>query len=300
MPLDLLGPYLKPQAQLSQLGNGIAAAPLPPMSPGMQANAWFFSHPRWGRKYFEHENHRHLIGERWQAATGSWDGKVVVDMGCGPGNLYRSVNGRPAALIGVDVSEAALEHARTLGYTPLLADVHDTPLRSECADLVTANAVLHHVDDMAAVLAEAARLVKPGGMLVTDEDPLQCKHRLTRAGRWMYRFRSLVPVSRVRHHPRYKLRYTSYAEQRERSKTEIHLKFPGDGVLKQMFFDVLEPMGFTVRLYPHGHVAGRDIFEGGRGKNTAYLQMSQRASGIDPDQADLLLSVMCVATRDRV
>jgi SAM-dependent methyltransferase len=45
------------------------------------------------------------------------------------------------------------------------------PFVDAFADLVVLNATLHHCDDMAKVLAEAARLVRPGGMLVTDNDP---------------------------------------------------------------------------------------------------------------------------------
>ena len=42
------------------------------------------------------------------------------------------------------------------------------PLRSGIADLVAINATVHHCDDMRAVIAESARLVAPGGLLVTD------------------------------------------------------------------------------------------------------------------------------------
>ncbi|MDO9238204.1 MAG: class I SAM-dependent methyltransferase [Aquabacterium sp.] len=292
------GHYLKPDASIEWTPSGLPRSPIMRMTPGMQANALFFSHPKWGGKYFDCENHPGLIADRWLRATGSWDDKVVVDMGCGPGNLGWAMHARPKALIGVDISEKALKHAATLGYMPLYADVHDTPLASGCADLVVANAVLHHIDDVAQVLRECARLVKPGGMLVTDEDPLRSDHAIQGAGKLISKLRGLVPLSRVKLHPTRKWKYTSFREQRERLKTEVHFQYPGDGIERGMFAEVLEPLGFSVRLYPHGHVAGPEIMSSDRGSNTALLRLAQRASGVDPDASDLQLSVMCVAVRN--
>ena len=291
--------YLKPETILEHNTDGIFAVSIASMTPGMEANSWFFSHPEWGLRYFESENHRSRIGERWRAATGSWDDKVVVDLGCGPGNLFRCVDGHPKLLIGVDISEGALLNARNLGYTPLLSDIHNTPLMSGFADLVTANATLHHVDDMAAVLAEAARLVKPGGLLVTDEDPLKHDHQFSILGSFLRRVRSFIPIARVSNQPRRSWKYRSFSQQACRRKTELHNRFLGDGITREMYFNVLEPMGFNVKLYPHGHVAKADVIKGSRGSNTAFVRMVQRASGIDPDKDDSQLSIMCVATRDR-
>ncbi|GAX44085.1 type 11 methyltransferase [Tolypothrix sp. NIES-4075] len=39
------------------------------------------------------------------------------------------------------------------------------------ADIVVANATVNHCDDMGRILREAARLVRPGGLLFTDQDP---------------------------------------------------------------------------------------------------------------------------------
>lgn len=288
---------LKARTALSRCQHGIFRAPLPRMSRGMQANADFFSHPVWGPRYFEVENPPGLITERWRAAIGDWSGKVVVDLGCGPGNLAKALGGQPRQLIGVDVSEGALRSAQQLGYVPLLADAHDTPLASGCADLVVANATLHHTDDPARVLAEAARLVKPGGLLVTDEDPLRSTFRLRGMPRVAHALRHLVPVFRVRHHPTRRLRYAGWLEQLHRMRTELHHKFPGDGLAPDVFERVLSPMGFDVSTYPHGHIAGAELLQDGSSTNTLWTRMAQKAAGLDPDAANFQLSVMCVARR---
>lgn len=285
---------LKASAALTQGSNGIFRASLPRMSRGMKANADFFSHPVWGPRYFEVENHPGLITERWRAAIGDWSGKVVVDLGCGPGNLAKALGGQPRQLIGVDISEGALRSAQQLGYVPLLADVHDTPLASGFADLVVANATLHHTDDPARVLAEAARLVRPGGLLVTDEDPLSSAFRMRGTPRVAHALRHLAPVFRVRHHPTRRLRYAGWLEQLHRMRTELHHKFPGDGLAPDVFERVLGPLGFEVATYPHGHIAGAELLQDSRSSNTLWTRMAQKAAGLDPDASNFQLSVMCV------
>ena len=71
--------------------------------------------------------------------------------------------------MGVDPK--SLELAREYGYIPLLADATKLPFVSGFADIATFIATLHHCEDMAAVLKEAARLVNPGGLIVTDHEP---------------------------------------------------------------------------------------------------------------------------------
>ena len=67
-----------------------------------------------------------VFGDRWQAAheqwhPQAWGDAVGVDLGCGPGNLYATLGHsrgsgtvpKPKILIGVDVSEGALQKAKT-------------------------------------------------------------------------------------------------------------------------------------------------------------------------------------------
>jgi 2-polyprenyl-6-hydroxyphenyl methylase / 3-demethylubiquinone-9 3-methyltransferase len=46
--------------------------------------------------------------------------------------------------------------------------VLQVPLADGCADVVVAGEILEHVEDDVAVLAECARLLRPGGALVVD------------------------------------------------------------------------------------------------------------------------------------
>src|SRR3712207_9142071 len=70
--------------------------------------------------------------------------------------------------VGVDIGQRGLRLAREHGVTPVLGSVLQVPLTDGCADVVVAGEILEHVEDDVAVLAEAARLLRPGGTLVLD------------------------------------------------------------------------------------------------------------------------------------
>ena len=257
-------------------------------SPSMQANAYFFGHPKWGKTYFKTENCSNAFRERWLAVMESWDNKVVVDVGCGPGNLYASIGGSPRVLIGVDISHGALEMAMQFGYTPLLADARNIPLISGFADIVTANALLHHCDDMAKVLAEMARLVRPGGILITDEDPQQTAWDQKGLGLLVQKVRIWLPMY---------LQMKSMEELTGRIATETHNQQPGDGVTPELYYKTLEPLGFTLKLYPHNHDVGPELLKSDYGRSSWIYRLEQRLSGINPDSSEAASSVMCIAAQ---
>jgi 2-polyprenyl-6-hydroxyphenyl methylase/3-demethylubiquinone-9 3-methyltransferase len=95
-------------------------------------------------------------------------GAVLVDLGCGGGLLAPRVAGRGYHHIGVDVTASALVQAAAHGVTAARADVTAVPLRDGIAEVVCAGEILEHVDDTEAVVAEACRVLCPGGTLVID------------------------------------------------------------------------------------------------------------------------------------
>jgi 2-polyprenyl-6-hydroxyphenyl methylase/3-demethylubiquinone-9 3-methyltransferase len=70
--------------------------------------------------------------------------------------------------VGVDLGAAGLVLARAHGVAVVRGSVLDVPLADGCADVVVAGEILEHVADDGRVLAECARLLKPGGTLVLD------------------------------------------------------------------------------------------------------------------------------------
>lgn len=95
-------------------------------------------------------------------------GAVLVDLGCGAGLLAPRVAEHGYTHIGVDRSSSALRQAADHGVHSVLADVTAVPLPDACADVVVAGEILEHVTDLPGAVAEACRLLKPGGLLVID------------------------------------------------------------------------------------------------------------------------------------
>jgi 2-polyprenyl-6-hydroxyphenyl methylase/3-demethylubiquinone-9 3-methyltransferase len=95
-------------------------------------------------------------------------GAVLVDLACGGGLMAPHVARLGYRHVGVDLGLAGLELARGHGVSVVRGSVLAVPLADGCADVVVAGEILEHVADDARVLAECARLLRPGGTLVID------------------------------------------------------------------------------------------------------------------------------------
>jgi 2-polyprenyl-6-hydroxyphenyl methylase/3-demethylubiquinone-9 3-methyltransferase len=96
-------------------------------------------------------------------------GRVVADLGCGGGLLAEPLLRAGGRVIGVDRSLGSLRAgAERLGATFVQGDLLRSPLCDASADVVLLADVLEHVEPASAVLAEAARILKPGGHLYVN------------------------------------------------------------------------------------------------------------------------------------
>lgn len=101
-------------------------------------------------------------------------GLRVLDVGCGGGYLPEELTRLFSQVSGVDLSRAsvaaALAHARLtdLQISYRVARAESLPFADASFDLVTCCDVLEHVDDLDRTLAEAARVLKPGGIFIYD------------------------------------------------------------------------------------------------------------------------------------
>ena len=115
-------------------------------------------------------------------ATGEGPFDEMVDLGAGAGRMLTLLGKRASNALGLDLSQQMLNIARDEVTKAGLAscelrhgDIFRTGLPGGCADLVTVHQVLHYLSDPANAVAEAARLVAPGGLLlIADFAP----HRL--------------------------------------------------------------------------------------------------------------------------
>ncbi len=129
------------------------------------------------------------VGGEWDAVRGELFGSsfvdeallalldpkwVVADLGCGTGDIAARLAPLVAAVHVVDMSKAMLAAARKrLGSHANVkfhhGDLTHLPLDDRSVDAAVISLVLHHVAEPSAAIAEATRLLRPGGhLLVID------------------------------------------------------------------------------------------------------------------------------------
>ena len=92
----------------------------------------------------------------------------ALDVGAGPGLLSAAHAPRVARAAALDPSRALLERAPA-GVETVEGSGEAIPFGDGEFDLVTAVNTLHHVDDMAATLAEMVRVLAPAGRIVVQD-----------------------------------------------------------------------------------------------------------------------------------
>jgi 2-polyprenyl-6-hydroxyphenyl methylase/3-demethylubiquinone-9 3-methyltransferase len=93
---------------------------------------------------------------------------LLVDVGCGGGLFAPHAAALGYRHVGVDITRSALAVASRHGVAPVRGDAAFLPLADGVADVVCAGEILEHVPDPRAVVAEACRVLRPGGRIVLD------------------------------------------------------------------------------------------------------------------------------------
>jgi SAM-dependent methyltransferase len=120
----------------------------------------------------------HSLLRRWEAhrtevVSGlARPGGVLLDVGCGDGDLLEHNLSRYKALFGIDIAANRAVRAGTLSGGAVHAQVGDVdaglPYREASFDVVTCVAVLEHVFDPIALVQDLARVLKPNGQLIVE------------------------------------------------------------------------------------------------------------------------------------
>lgn len=111
-------------------------------------------------------------------------GMKGLDVGCGPGSItadFADLVLPQGTIVGVDVSEHQLEHARQLAKTRQLENIHfklatimKLPFGDQTFDFTHVSGVLCQIADPLAGLKELKRVTKPGGFVAVREPIFEC------------------------------------------------------------------------------------------------------------------------------
>lgn len=99
--------------------------------------------------------------------------RLCLEIGVGTGRIALPLADRGVSLLGADIAEAMLLRlvANAGGRAPfplLLADAAGLPLGAGSVDAVLSSHVLHLIPGWQAVVDEARRVLRPGGVLLVD------------------------------------------------------------------------------------------------------------------------------------
>jgi demethylmenaquinone methyltransferase/2-methoxy-6-polyprenyl-1,4-benzoquinol methylase len=117
----------------------------------------------------------------------------VLDLAGGTGRAARAVaegDDAPDAVV-IDASGPMLRRAARRGTAAVRGDAGRLPVRDEAVDAVVVLDALHHLPDPDRALAEAERILRPGGVLVVREfDPATVRGRALVAAERLVGFHS--------------------------------------------------------------------------------------------------------------
>jgi SAM-dependent methyltransferase len=124
--------------------------------------------------------------ERWCARADAVDRDVldrcegaVLDVGCGPGRLVAELAARGRTALGIDVSEAAVEHTVRLGGQALRRSVFEhLPGEGRWETVLLMDGNIGIGGDPRALLERVAALLRPGGLLIAETAPADVDERV--------------------------------------------------------------------------------------------------------------------------
>jgi len=133
------------------------------------------AYDRWARTYDTDANTtRDLDADVLRQSSLAIDDRDVLEVGCGTGKNTRWLAERARRVVAMDFSPGMLDVARgrvpSERVTLVQHDIRERwPVDEASVDLVIGNLILEHVANVAPIFAEAARVLRPGGVMYSCE-----------------------------------------------------------------------------------------------------------------------------------
>ena len=133
-------------------------------------------HSRMAAEYNEREPHfraenRAVVRDRLRTLRAQFGGRLL-DVGCGTGFIIDLAADLFDHVRGIDVTPAMLARVpRRANVQVYTADAAQLPFGAGQFDVVSAYSFFHHLQNLDPVLAEAHRVLRPGGCLYVDLEP---------------------------------------------------------------------------------------------------------------------------------
>jgi SAM-dependent methyltransferase len=108
----------------------------------------------------------------------------LLDVGCGTGDLAAAFGRHGWHACGIEPSEQAAQHARAAGVEVVIGTLADAPWAEGSFDAVVFNHSLEHIEDPVEALTQAARLLRPGGVLTIAVPNFGSWHRRFFGSAW--------------------------------------------------------------------------------------------------------------------
>ncbi len=131
----------------------------------------------------------YVPGRSWKALAEAllkvMNYEVVADLGAGEGTLSQLLAQRAKHVIAIDISPKMVEFGKNLALQNdlpnlefRLGEIEDVPIDNATVDLAILSQALHHAEEPSRAIAEAYRILKPGGCLLILD---LAKHSFTKA-----------------------------------------------------------------------------------------------------------------------
>ena len=159
----------------------------------MQSKFWDKRAKKYEEKATQHgPKYLKTIGSTLRLLT---EADVVLDIGCGSGEICFDMATKVARMEGVDTSGVMIEMANqkaryrklhNVSFTQ--ADIFDSSFHEGAYSVVTVFNMLHLVEDMSGIMERIYRLLSPGGLFISETPCLQEQ-------KWI--FRKLVGFAQI-------------------------------------------------------------------------------------------------------